>query len=154
MAPGLVAAAHHPEGHGRVSVLAGHARYDRMHRALPRSDDIGVAGLSPKSEASVLQDDAALGPDQPAAEGMKQGADIADGVPVPIDNRQVGRVGVARQIAGRQVRHGPSGVDAGPQAIGMAAREHDLDRGRVMLRIADPGVPVAIGEPRSLDLEM
>src|SRR3546814_7855544 len=68
VAAGLVGAAHDAEGHHHALALGHHARNDGVHRPLARRNAVRMVRVEREGHAAVLQQDAALGAGDAAAE--------------------------------------------------------------------------------------
>src|SRR3546814_10800649 len=99
-----------------------------------------------EGHAAVLQQDAALGAGDAAAEAAEQRVDEADGVAVLVHHRDVDGVG----MDGNRRRGGGDRralrVDAGSQLGRVVGRQYLVDRHRRLRRVAEMGVALLVGE--------
>src|ERR1043166_1324356 len=94
MPDSLVLPTHNAKRHDRAAVLDEHAGDDRVKRALPRRDRIGMAGDDAEAGAAIVQEDAAFGRHDAGAKRREQGIDERDRVAVAVYGAEIDRVGV------------------------------------------------------------
>ena len=153
MPVGLIGPAHHAKGHHDFTILAQHARNDRVHGALIAAQFVGMAFLQGKARPAVLQQDAKFFRCDARSEAVENRVNQADRHAVAINHGDIDRVFMHRFTDRRGRCHGCIRVDQGGQLRGRFGGQHMIEA-RGMIGICDKAVARVIGQLCGLGLDM
>ena len=86
MPRGLIVTTHHTERHNRLAILHRHAGYDRMHWPFARLDPVRVIGVNAETQSTIVQDHAAVGRHDTAAETLEDRIDERNRITITVND--------------------------------------------------------------------
>lgn len=86
MPRGLIVTTHHAERHNGFAILHHHAGYDSMHRPFARLNPVRVIGVNAETQSPIVQDHAAVGRHDTAAETLEDRINEGNRITVTVND--------------------------------------------------------------------